>query len=78
MLEIATSIQTIKLIMLIISSIIHIIFAGAVARDAGQMNKRGLSTHLVSSTTWSFATLFGGALVAAAYWFMHHLRYKPH
>lgn len=65
--------HSIQLIVLIISAIVHIIFAGAVAKDAAQVAKRIHKTHLVSPMTWAFATLVGGVFVAAIYWFMHHL-----
>lgn len=67
-------IPSIQLMLVIISAILHILFAGAVAKDAGDLNKRGLKTHLVSGATWAFAVLIGGPLVAIGYWFMHHLK----
>jgi len=69
-----TQIPSIQLMLVIISAILHILFAGAVAKDAGQLNKRGLKTHLVSGATWAFAVLVGGPLVAVGYWFVHHLK----
>lgn len=67
-------IPSIQLMLVIISALLHILFAGAVAKDAGDLNKRGLKTHLVSGATWAFAVLVGGPLVAIGYWFMHHLK----
>jgi hypothetical protein len=67
---------SIQLMILAITAILHILFAGAVAKDAGDLIKRGLKTHLVSGVTWAFAALIGGPLVAIGYWFIHHL--KPH
>lgn len=67
-------IPSIQLMLVIISAILHILFAGAVAKDAGELNKRGLKTHLVSGATWAFAVLVGGPLIAIGYWFMHHLK----
>lgn len=67
-------IPSIQLMLLVISAILHILFAGAVAKDAGDLNKRGLKTHLVSGATWAFAVLVGGPLIAVGYWFMHHLK----
>ena len=67
-------IPSIQLMLVIISAILHILFAGAVAKDAGELNKRGLKTHLVSGATWAFAVLVGGPLIAVGYWFMHHLK----
>jgi len=58
----------------IINAIIHIIFSGAVARDAGNLRKRGKETILVSGLTWAFATLAGGVFVAVIYWLLHHLK----
>lgn len=70
-------IPSIRLMLLIITSILHILFAGAVAQDAVQRNKRGLKTHLVAGGTWAFAVLVGGPLIAIGYWFMHHLKSYP-
>ena len=67
-------IPSIQLMLVVITAILHILFAGAVAKDAGQLNKRGLKTHLVSGATWAFAVLVGGPLIAVGYWFMHHLK----
>lgn len=69
-----SQIPSIQLMLMVITTILHILFAGAVAHDAGQLNKRGLKTHLVSGATWSFAVLVGGPVVAIGYWFMHHLK----
>lgn len=66
------SIQTFYVLMLLINGIIHILFAGAVAKDAGQVQKLGGKPALVSAPTWAFATLLGGVVVAAIYWFIHH------
>lgn len=66
--------ESIQLMIVVINAILHIIFAGAVAKDAGQLAKRGRHTVLVSSVTWAFATLIGGPLVAVGYWFMHHFK----
>jgi len=67
--------HAITLMLMVINAVIHILFAGAVAKDAGRITKNGVDTHLVSPMTWSIATLLGGVIVAAIYWFMHHLNY---
>jgi hypothetical protein len=59
-------------LILIINTTLHLIFAGAVARDGGKLNKLGLQTALVSAPVWAFATLMGGVVTAAIYWFIHH------
>jgi drug/metabolite transporter (DMT)-like permease len=68
--------HSITLMLLFINGILHVIFAGAVAKDAGVVAKRLHKTYLVSPMTWAFATLLGGVIVAAVYWFMHHLNLK--
>ncbi|NCT56302.1 MAG: hypothetical protein GW760_01115 [Legionella sp.] len=66
------SIQTFYLLILIVNAFIHILFAGAVAKDAGQLQKVGQQPALVAAPTWAFATLLGGVFIAAVYWFIHH------
>lgn len=65
-------IQTFYYLLLLINAILHVIFAGAVARDAGALYKLGQRPALVSAATWAFATLIGGVITAAIYWFIHH------
>ena len=67
-----SQIQSLNYLMLIINIILNLIFAGAVARDAGNLYKLGLKPALVSGTTWAFATLLGGIMSAAVYWLIHH------
>lgn len=70
--QFSTSIITFQWIMIIVNIIIHLLFAGAVARDAGRLEQLGHRTALVSPYTWAFATLLGGVITAAIYWFIHH------
>lgn len=64
--------STILMLIAIINGLIHLIFAGAVAKDAGRFNTLGQKTALVSAPVWAFATLIGGVMVAGLYWFIHH------
>ena len=64
--------QSMQLFMVCINIIIHMLFAAAVAKDSGSMQKRGCPTIMVSGVTWSFATLFGGIFIATIYWLLHH------
>jgi len=68
----AAQLQTLQYLLLLINVILHLLFAGAVARDAGNLNQLGQRTALVSAGTWAFATLLGGVITAAIYWFIHH------
>lgn len=63
---------SIELLLLMINVIVHVMFAGAVAKDAGNLNKITQKTALVSGVTWAFATLVGGVFVATIYWLIHH------
>ncbi len=65
-------IKTFYYLLLLINAILHVIFAGAVARDAGSLYKLGQRPALVSAGTWAFATLIGGVITATIYWFIHH------
>ncbi|MBA3535425.1 MAG: hypothetical protein H0T84_02265 [Tatlockia sp.] len=65
-------IQTLRYLILLINVILHVLFAGAVARDAGNLYQLGQRPALVSGSTWAFATLLGGIVTAAIYWFIHH------
>lgn len=68
----AMQIQTFLYIIAIINGILHLIFAGAVAHDAGNINRMGQKPVLVSAATWAFATLIGGVFTATIYWLLHH------
>jgi hypothetical protein len=65
-------IQTFWQLIMIINGILHVIFAGAVARDAGNLYRLGLKPVLVSAPTWAFVTLIGGVYTATVYWLLHH------
>ena len=67
-----TQIESIYALIIGINALLHLIFAGAVAKDAGQIYKMGQKPALVSGSTWAFATLVGGVLTATIYWFIHH------
>lgn len=59
-------------LIIFLKALVNIFFASAVAKDAGELNKRHRKTILVSAIVWVLATLVGGIFVAAIYWFMHH------
>ena len=68
----SNQLQTFYYLLMIINAIIHVIFAGAVARDAGNLYQLGQRPALVSAGSWAFATLIGGVITATIYWFIHH------
>lgn len=68
----ANQIASVQLLLLLINVFIHMMFAAAVAKDAGNLDKLGRTTALVSGIIWAFATLIGGVFIAAIYWVIHH------
>jgi uncharacterized membrane protein len=67
-----TQIKHLELLLMVINALVHVIFAGGVAKDAAMLNHTGRRPALVSAHIWAFATLIGGVVVAAIYWFIHH------
>ncbi|OCH96935.1 hypothetical protein A8135_04655 [Legionella jamestowniensis] len=65
-------IVTLQYLLMLINALLHVLFAGAVARDAGNLYQLGQRPALVSAATWAFATLLGGVITATIYWFIHH------
>ncbi len=70
--QFGVQIQTFFYLITLINGILHFIFAGAVARDAGSLSRLGQKPVLVSAPTWAFATLIGGVFTATIYWILHH------
>jgi len=70
--QFAAQIQTFLYLIMFINGILHLIFAGAVAHDAGNRNRLGQKPVLVSAATWAFATLIGGVFTATIYWLLHY------
>lgn len=64
--------SSLPIIMLAIKAILHVLFASAIAQDAGRLTKMNRAPFFVSGVTWAFATLVGGVMVAGLYWLMHH------
>lgn len=70
--QFSTQIDNFQTLLLCINIILHLLFASAVARDAGRLYQLGQRPAMVSAPTWAFATLLGGVWTAAIYWFIHH------
>lgn len=70
--QLGAQIQTFFYLIMIVNGLLHVIFAGAVARDAGNLYRLGQRPVLVSAASWAFATLIGGVFTATVYWLLHH------
>ncbi len=68
-------INQVTLVMTVINAMVHIVFAAAVAKDAGKLMNQGQTIRMVSGMSWAFATLAGGVWIACAYWAMHHVQF---
>lgn len=68
----AKTMGSVNFMIMVLTVLLHLIFASAVAKDAGNLAKTKQEICLVSGMTWTFATLVGGVFVAVAYWFIHH------
>jgi hypothetical protein len=60
----------------ILTALIHIVFAIAVYRDATRLD-RVRTLIIAGPAIWGIATLIGGVITAAIYWAMHHSRLNP-
>lgn len=70
--QFGSQIETFFYLIMVINGILHLVFASAVARDAGHLARTGQKPVLVSATAWAFATLVSGVFVAALYWILHY------
>ena len=62
----------INLIIIILTVIVHLMFAAGVAKDVGNFHKRNILPQLVPGAIWVLATVIGGVWVALIYWLVHH------
>jgi len=59
-------------VILVITIILHIIFASGIARDIGNLYCLNIKPVLLPGNAWVMATLIIGIWVVLAYWLMHH------
>jgi hypothetical protein len=66
------TILSIQGVMMLLTVVLHIIFAGGIARDIGERHRNYLPIQFIPGFAWVLATLIGGILVLVAYWLIHH------
>ena len=66
------SMVQLQTVVLILTALLHIICATAVAKDIGQLHKRHVPTQLMPGSGWVLAALLLGVLGLVAYWLVHH------
>lgn len=68
-----------NIIILVLTVLIHVALAGAVARDASrlQLEPPYRGTVLVGFVVWGVATLIGGVFVAVIYWLLNRSTLRP-
>ena len=59
-------------LLLVLNAILHVIYAGGVAKDVGDLHRRDLPARFIPGFAWVLAVLIGGILVLVAYWLIHH------
>ena len=64
------------IVAVILTVLVHIVFAIAVYRDATRLD-RVRTLIIAGPAIWGIATLIGGVITAAIYWVMHHSRLNP-
>ena len=64
--------SNLSLMLMVLTAIVHLFCAIGVARDSNNFTRQQIPTQIVSASIWVLATLVGGMLVLALYWFMHH------
>lgn len=70
--QFSQSINHINLALMVLTVLVHLMFAAGVARDVGNFHKQNVLTQIVSGMVWVLATALGGVWVALIYWLIHH------
>ena len=66
------TILSLQTILMLLTVLLHIIFASGIARDVGELHRKAIPTRFIPGYAWVLATLIGGILVLAVYWLIHH------
>jgi hypothetical protein len=70
--QLAQTISSLSLVILIIGALVNILFAAGIAKDISKFTQSKVTTQIVPGSVWVLATVIGGFWVALAYWIVHH------
>jgi len=70
--QLAQTISSLSLVILIIGALVNILFAAGIAKDISKFTQSKVTTQIVPGSVWVLATEIGGFWVALAYWIVHH------
>ena len=70
--QFSQTIMSLQAILMLVTALLHLLFAAGVARDVGERHRNYLPVYFIPGFAWVLATLLGGILVLAVYWLMHH------
>jgi hypothetical protein len=64
--------QTLSLLFLLLTGVLHILYAAGIAKDIGDMSKKHMHPIFLPSIGWVLAGLIGGIFTLLIYWLIHH------
>jgi hypothetical protein len=64
--------QSLSLLFVLLTGLLHILYAAGIAKDLGNMAKRHMYPLFLPSLGWVLAGLLGGIFTVLIYWLMHH------
>jgi membrane associated rhomboid family serine protease len=64
--------QSLSLLFLLLTGLLHILYAAGIAKDIGNMAKKHNHPLFLPSLGWVLAGLLGGIFTVLTYWLIHH------
>jgi membrane associated rhomboid family serine protease len=70
--QLASINQSLSLLFLLLTGLLHILYAAGIAKDLGNMAKKHNHPLFLPSIGWVLAGLLGGIFTVLVYWLIHH------
>ncbi len=64
--------ETLSILFILLTGLLHILYAGGIAKDIGNLAKKSIQPLFLPGIGWVLATLLGGIFTVLVYWLMHH------